>query len=176
VAKLRSSVCYKSSMSRCSRLHRRHLEQESVRNLWPPQVHASVEVHLWQLQRGGGGSAHASVWHTSRCSIYGACPVVMGAVAVVRVGLLSGHLSGHHAGHAESWHDLACICRGTRSHGTTSHARGVGMGSVERVRPDPRVASETDDLCVLGAHRSSRPFCPVARCVLRDECRARGPR
>jgi len=45
------------SMSRCSRLHRRHQEQESVRNLWPPQVHASVEVHLWQLQRGVWKSA-----------------------------------------------------------------------------------------------------------------------
>ena len=52
MARLRSSVCRKSSMSRCSRLYRRHPEQESVRNLWPPQVQASVEVHLWQLQRG----------------------------------------------------------------------------------------------------------------------------
>lgn len=40
-----------------SRLHRRHQEQESVRNLWPPQEHASVEVHLWQLQRGVWKSA-----------------------------------------------------------------------------------------------------------------------
>ena len=109
-----------------------------------------------------------------RCGIYGAWPVVMGAVAVVRVGIILGHLSGHHAGHAESWHNLACICRGTRSHGTTSHARGVGMGSVERVRPDPRPPRGTDDLFVLGAHRSSLLSGLVACGEMRVECADRG--
>jgi hypothetical protein len=58
----------------------------------------------------------------------------------------------------------------------TSHARGVGMGSVGRVRPDPRVRV-----------RDRRPICAWSPSVvpsvrsrsvlgLRDESRVRGPR
>ena len=66
MARLRSSVCCSSSMSRCSRLHRRHLERESV---WPPQVHASVDVHPWQLQRGFRKSACICVAYIGAASM-----------------------------------------------------------------------------------------------------------
>jgi hypothetical protein len=63
----------------------------------------------------GGLEVRMHLCGIHRCGIYGACPVVMGAVAVVRVGITLGHLSGHHAGHAES---------GKTSHASVG-ARGV---------------------------------------------------
>ena len=160
-------------MSRCSRLHRRHLEQESVRNLWPPQVHASVEVHLWQLQRGFG-SAHAFVWHTSVRHLWclpccdGSCGggtsrdysrASVGAPCGARGVRAQPRM--HLSGLAESWHDLA------RERGGDGE-RGKGPSRPPRARPRP-----TTYLCLEPIGRS---ICPVACCVLRDERRVRGPR
>jgi len=123
--------------------------------------------------RGCFGRAHASVWHSiHRCGIYGAWPVVMGAVAVVRIGITLGASVGapcgargvraqprmHLSGPAESWHDLA------RERG----GDGKGPTRPPRARPRP-----TTYLCL---EPNGRPICPVARCVLRDESRVRGPR
>ena len=90
-------------------------------NLWPPQVHASV---LLAWNKCICGSCRGVVEERiHRCGIYGAWPVVMGAVAVVRVREYSRASVG---ARGVAVHNLACICRGTRSHGTTSHARGLG--------------------------------------------------
>lgn len=48
------------------------------------------------------------------------------------------------------------------------------MGIVERVRPDPRPPRGTDDLFVLGAHRSSLLSGLVACGEMRVECTDRG--
>ena len=116
----------------------------------------------------GGLEVRMHLCGIHRCGIYGACPVVMGAVAVVRVGITLGHLSGHHArgvraqprmhlsGLAESWHDLA------RERGGDGE-RGKGPSRPPRARPRP-----TTYLCL---EPIGRPICPVACCVLRDERR-----
>lgn len=118
-------------------------------NLGPPQVHASV---LLAWNKCICGSCRGVVEERiHRCGIYGAWPVVMGAVAVVRVREYSRASVG---ARGVAVHNLACICRGTRSHGTTSHARGVGgWGWGAWNGSDPTPAS--DDLLVLGALWSS---------------------
>ena len=121
-------------------------------NLGPPQVHASV---LLAWNKCICGSCRGVVEERiHRCGIYGAWPVVMGAVAVVRVREYSrASPSGHAESLCTTWH-ASVLCRGTRSHGTTSHARGVGgWGWGAWNGSDPTPAS--DDLLVLGALWSS---------------------
>ena len=88
----------------------------------------------------GGLEVRMHLCGIHRCGIYGACPVVMGAVAVVRVGITLGHLSGHHArgvraqprmhlsGPAESGHNLA------RERGGDGE-RGKAVGAGNRCKP-----------------------------------------